>query len=55
MVIVISNIKPIMDVKLEKGNKSLFTKKFKYENIKDDIEIRFQVQVVIISMFWKVG
>jgi len=52
---VINNIKPKIDVTLEKGNSNLFTKKFKYEKIKDDIEIMFHVQVVIISIFWKVG
>jgi hypothetical protein len=49
--IVISNIKPIIDVTLEKGRTSLFTKKFAYENIIEDNETRFQVQFVTISMF----
>jgi hypothetical protein len=51
MTMVKSNINPKIDVTLEKGNKSLFTKKFKYEKIKDDNDIKFQVQFVIISIF----
>jgi hypothetical protein len=50
-----NNIKPSIDVTLEKGNNRRFTKKFKYEKIKDDNEIRFHVQFVIISIFWNVG
>jgi hypothetical protein len=50
-----SNINPKIDVTLEKGKSNLFTKKFKYENIKDDNDIKFQVQFVIISIFWNVG
>jgi len=45
---------PIIDVTLEKGKTSLFTKKFRYENTVDDNEIKFQVQLVIISIVWKV-
>jgi hypothetical protein len=48
-------MKPNIDVTLENGNKSLLTKKFTYEKISDETEIRFQVQLVIISMFWKLG
>jgi len=44
-----------MDVTLEKGKSSLFTKKFKYENIIDDKDIKFQDQLFIMSMFWKLG
>jgi hypothetical protein len=46
---------PIIEVTLEKGNNNLFTKKFKYENIIEDNEIKFHVQLVIISIFWKLG
>jgi hypothetical protein len=45
-----SSIKPKMEVTLEKGSKSLFTKKFKYEKIVDEMDIKFQVQLVITSM-----
>ena len=44
-----------MEVTLEKGNTSLFTKKFKYEKIIDDNETKFQVQFVTMSIFWKLG
>jgi hypothetical protein len=49
--IVINNINPIIDVTLEKGKTSLFTKKFAYENIIDESETKFQVQFVTISIF----
>jgi len=45
------NIKPIIDVTLENGSTSLFTKKFKYEKIIDDKDTIFQVQFVITSIF----
>jgi hypothetical protein len=45
-----SSIKPKMEVTLEKGSKSLFTKKFKYEKIVDEMDIKFQVQLVITSI-----
>ena len=44
-----------MDVTLEKGKTNLFTKKFKQEKIIDDNETKFQLQLVIISIFWKLG
>jgi len=44
-----------MEVTLENGNTSLLTKKLIYENIIDDKETIFQVQLVITSIFWKVG
>jgi hypothetical protein len=44
-------MKPSIEVTLEKGNNNLFTKKFKYENIKEDREIKFQDQFVIMSIF----
>ena len=47
----ISSIKPIIEVTLEKGRTSRFTKKFAYENIIEDRETRFQVQFVTMSMF----
>jgi hypothetical protein len=31
------------------------TKKFKYEKTKEDNEIKFQLQLVTISIFWKLG
>jgi hypothetical protein len=52
---VISNINPIIEVTLEKGRTKRFTKKFTYEKIIDDNETIFQVQFVIISIFWKLG
>lgn len=45
----------MIEVTLENGNTSLFTKKFKYEKIIDDKDTMFQVQFVITSIFWKVG
>jgi len=45
----------MIDVTLEKGNTSLLTKKFKYENIIDDNETKFQLQFVTTSIFWKLG
>jgi hypothetical protein len=42
-------------VTLEKGNNNLLTKKFKKEKTSDERDIKFQVQFVIISMFWKLG
>jgi hypothetical protein len=50
-----SSIKPSIDVTLENGSSNLFTKKFKYENIIDDKDIRFQDQLFMMSIFWKVG
>jgi len=44
-----------MEVTLEKGKTSLFTKKFKYEKIIDDNETKFQLQFVTTSIFWKLG
>jgi hypothetical protein len=44
-----------MEVTLENGNNNLFTKKLTYEKIMDESEIRFHVQFVIISTFWKLG
>ena len=41
---VINNIKPIIDVTLEKGNSNRFTKWFKYWTISPDNEIRCHVQ-----------
>jgi hypothetical protein len=41
----------MIDVTLENGSTSLFTKKFKYEKIIDDNETIFQVQLVITSIF----
>jgi hypothetical protein len=49
--IVINSIKPIIDVTLEKGKTSLFTKKFAYEKIIEERETKFQVQLVTISIF----
>jgi hypothetical protein len=40
-----------MEVTLENGSSNLFTKKLIYEKIIDDNEIKFQVQLVIISTF----
>jgi len=34
----------MIDVTLVKGNKSLFTKKLKYENTADEIDIKLQFQ-----------
>jgi hypothetical protein len=42
---------PIIEVTLENGKTKRFTKKFKYEKIIDDNETKFQLQLVIISMF----
>ena len=47
----IINIKLIIDVTLEKGKTNLLTKKFKYEKIIELNETRFQVQLVIASVF----
>jgi hypothetical protein len=44
-------MKPSIEVTLEKGSNNLFTKKIKYENIRDDKEIKFQDQFVIMSIF----
>jgi len=44
-------MKPMMDVTLENGSTSLFTKKLRYEKIIEDKETMFQVQFVITSMF----
>ena len=49
------SINPKIEVTLEKGNNNLLTKKFKYEKTSDESEIKFQVQFVIISIFWKLG
>jgi hypothetical protein len=46
-----NSIKPNIEVKLENGSNKRLTKKFKYEKIKDDNEIKFHVQLVIISIF----
>jgi hypothetical protein len=42
---------PRIEVTLEKGNNNLFTIKLRYENINEDNEIKFHVQLTIISMF----
>jgi len=49
------SINPMIEVTLENGNTSLFTKKFRYEKIIDDSETRFQLQLVTASIFWKLG
>jgi hypothetical protein len=46
---------PKIDVTLENGSSSLLTKKFKKENIIEDNDIKFQDQLLTISMFWKLG
>jgi hypothetical protein len=46
-----SNIKPNIDVALEKGISNLFMKKFIYEKTTDESETKFQVQLVTESMF----
>jgi len=55
MIIDSNNIKPIIDVTLENGKTRRFTKKLMYENTSDESEIKFHVQLVTISMFWKLG
>jgi hypothetical protein len=40
-----------MEVTLENGKTSLFTKKFRYEKIIDDKETKFQLQLVTASIF----
>jgi hypothetical protein len=44
-------MKPIIEVTLEKGKTSRFTKKLIYEKIIDESETKFQVQFVTISIF----
>ena len=44
-------MKPIIEVTLENGSIKRFTKKFKYEKIKEDNETRFHVQLVTTSIF----
>ena len=46
---VINNIKPIIDVTLEKGKSSRFTKWFRYWTISPDKETRCHVQLEIKS------
>jgi len=55
MSIHINNIKPIIEVTLENGKSNRFTKKFKYEKTNEDKDIKFQLQFVTMSMFWKLG
>jgi hypothetical protein len=45
------SIKPSIEVALEKGIKSLFMKKFKYEKTTEDNETKFQFQLVTASIF----
>ena len=46
---------PITEVTLENGKTSLFAYRFKYENINEDKEIKFQLQFEIISNVCHVG
>ena len=45
----------MIEVTLEKGNTSLFTKKFKKENTLPERETKFQPQTDIASKFWNKG
>jgi len=51
----IININPITEVTLENGRTKRFTKKFKYDKDTPENEIKFQPQLEIASIFWKIG
>jgi hypothetical protein len=51
MTIAIISIKPTTEVTLEKGNTKRFTKKFKYDKVAPENDIKFHPQFEIASMF----
>jgi len=46
-----SNINPIIEVTLENGKRSRFTKKFKYEKTTPESETKFHPQLATASIF----